>query len=81
MPVGCDDFVLPNRRVDNKLNAAAGSVVVTVEPVEKGEDSWNNRGNADAVLTDLIFEDPISGTVVHLEPIVIPSVVVGWFGG
>jgi hypothetical protein len=73
----CNDIRMPGQGVTSTIEAAAGTVELTVRPSREG---FEPAGQADLRLSDITFELG-SGEVWHLAELVIPRVSVGWFAG
>lgn len=73
----CNDVRMPGQGVTSTIEAAGGTVELTVRPSREG---FEPAGQADLRLTDVIFRTP-GNEVWHLEELVIENVSVGWLAG
>ena len=75
----CNDIRMPGQGVTSTIEAAAGTVELTVRPSPEG---FEPAGQADLRLSDVTFELGLgSGEVWHLAELVIQNVSVGWLAG
>ena len=74
----CNDVRMPGQDVTSTIEAATGTVEITVRP---SRESFEPAGQADLRLTDITFRATPGGEVWHLAELVIENVSVGWAAG